>query len=115
MEGSIGQSLISFFNLMFEGLTEAGRIDDALKVYGRVPDKEMKPKTATFEILVKALCKEGDLDRARDLIMEIVRAAVEPLQEFHEYVIDIFKKSDRQELRKKLRKLLKKSLCQHLS
>jgi pentatricopeptide repeat protein len=88
---------ISFFNLMFEGLTEAGRIDDALKVYGRMPDKEIKPNAATFEILVKALCKEGDLDRARDLVRDMARGAVEPPQELRESVINIFKKSDRQE------------------
>jgi pentatricopeptide repeat protein len=88
---------IGFFNRMFEGLTEAGWIDDALKVYGRVPDKEIKPNTATFEILVKALCKEGDLDRARDLVMDMVRGGVVPSQEFRDSVVDIFKKSDRQE------------------
>ena len=88
---------IGFFNRMFEGLTEAGRIDDALKVYGRMPDKEIKPNTATFEILVKALCKEGDLDRARDLVMDMARGGVVPPQEFRESVVDIFKKFDRQE------------------
>jgi hypothetical protein len=29
-----------------------------------MPDKDIKPNTTTFGILVKALCKEGNLDRA---------------------------------------------------
>ncbi|KAL6640956.1 hypothetical protein ACP70R_019137 [Stipagrostis hirtigluma subsp. patula] len=88
---------IGFFNRMFEGLTEAGRLDDALKVYGRMPDKEIKPNTTTFEVLVKAFCKEGDLDRARDLVMDMARGGVVPSPEFRESVVDIFKNADRQE------------------
>jgi pentatricopeptide repeat protein len=88
---------ISFFNLMFEGLTEAGRIDDALKVYRRMPDKEIKPNTTTFDILVKALCKEGNLDRARDLVVDMARGSVVPPSEFREHVVDIFKNADRQD------------------
>jgi len=88
---------IGFFNRMFEGLTEAGQIDDALKVYGRMPDKEIKPNTITFEILVKALCKEGNLDQARDLVMDMARNGIVPPPEFRESVVDFFKKADRQE------------------
>ncbi|CAL4963231.1 unnamed protein product [Urochloa decumbens] len=88
---------IGFFNRMFEGLMQAGRVDDALKVYGRMPDKEIKPNAATFEILVKALCEEGDLDQARDLVVDMARRGVMPPQLFRESVVDIFKKSDRQE------------------
>lgn len=88
---------IGFFNRMFSGLTEADRVDDALKVYRRMPDKEIKPNIITFEILVKALCKQGDLDQARDLVMDMARGAVVPSSEFRESVVDIFKKADRQE------------------
>ncbi|CAO2190626.1 unnamed protein product [Urochloa humidicola] len=88
---------IGFFNRMFVGLTEAGRVADALKVYGRMPDKEIKPNAKTFEILVKAVCKEGDLDQARDLVMDMARRGVVPPQLFRDCVVDIFKKSDRQE------------------
>jgi pentatricopeptide repeat protein len=86
---------IGFFNYMFEGLTEAGRIDDALKVYGRMPDKEIKPNTTTFVILVKALCKEGNLDQARGLVMDMTRGGIVPPPEFRESVADFFKKADR--------------------
>lgn len=86
---------IGFFNRMFEGLTEAGRIDDALKVYGRMPDKEIKPNTTTFEILVKALCKERELDRTRDLVRDMSRGGVVAPPEFREFVSEIFKNADR--------------------
>jgi pentatricopeptide repeat protein len=88
---------IGFFNRMFEGLTEAGRIDDALKVYGRMPDKEIKPNMTTFEILIKALCKEGDLDQARGLVMDMARGSIVPPPEFRESVVNFFKKAGRQE------------------
>jgi pentatricopeptide repeat protein len=45
-------------------------VEDALKVYARLPDKEIKPNATTFEILVKALCKEGKLVQARDLVVQ---------------------------------------------
>uniref|UniRef100_A0A0E0IUG0 Pentacotripeptide-repeat region of PRORP domain-containing protein n=2 Tax=Oryza nivara TaxID=4536 RepID=A0A0E0IUG0_ORYNI len=88
---------IGFFNRMFEGLTEAGRMDDALKVYGRMPDKEIKPNTTTFETLVNALCKEGDLDKARELVSDMAKGGVTPPPEFRDSVIDIFKNAGRQE------------------
>ncbi|VAH53453.1 unnamed protein product [Triticum turgidum subsp. durum] len=88
---------IAFFDRMFQGLTVAGRIDDALKVYGRMPDKEIKPSTATFEILVKASCKEGELDRARDLVRDMARGGVVAPPEFRECIVEIFKTADRQE------------------
>lgn len=88
---------IGFFNRMFEGLTEAGRIDDALKVYGRMPDKEIKPNMTTFEILVKALCKEEDLDQARGLVMDMARGGIVPPQGFRESVVNFFKEAGRQE------------------
>ncbi|KAI5010111.1 hypothetical protein ZWY2020_012248 [Hordeum vulgare] len=88
---------IAFFNRMFQGLTEAGRIDDALKVYGRMSDKEIKPSTGTFEILVKASCKEGELDRARDLVRDMARGGVAAPPEFRECIVEIFRTADRQE------------------
>ncbi|GJN22917.1 hypothetical protein PR202_gb10526 [Eleusine coracana subsp. coracana] len=87
---------IGFFNRMLQGLTEAGRIGDALNVYGRMPDKEIKPNTTTFDILVKALCKERYLDRARDLVRDMARAGVvDP--ELREYITETFKNANRQE------------------
>jgi pentatricopeptide repeat protein len=47
---------IGFFKRMFEGLTEAGRIDDALKVYGRMTDKEIPPP---FVYLLKPYARKG--------------------------------------------------------
>ncbi|XP_047065217.1 pentatricopeptide repeat-containing protein At1g10270-like [Lolium rigidum] len=88
---------IGFFNRMFQGLSEAGRVDDALKVYGRMPDKEIKPNTTTFEILVKALCKEGELDRALELVRDMARSGVVAPPEFRETVGEIFKNADRHE------------------
>jgi pentatricopeptide repeat protein len=88
---------IAFFNRMFEGLTEGGRIEDALKVYGRMSDKEIKPSATTFEILVKAACKEGELDKARDLVRDMARGGVVAPDEFREYTVEVFKNADRQE------------------
>jgi pentatricopeptide repeat protein len=56
---------IGFFNRVFEGLTEAGRIDDALKVYGRMPDKEIKPNTTTFENACQSLMQRRELGSSK--------------------------------------------------
>jgi pentatricopeptide repeat protein len=89
---------IGFFNRMFQGLSEAGRIDDALKVYGRMHDKEIKPNKTTFEILVNTLCKEGELDKALDLVRDMARGGVvAPPTEFCEQIVEIFRNADRQE------------------
>lgn len=88
---------IGFFNRMFGGLSEAGRIDDALKVYGRMSDKEIKSNTTTFEILVNALCKTGELDRALDLVRDMARGGVVAPPEFRESVGEIFKNADQDE------------------
>ncbi|WVZ77269.1 hypothetical protein U9M48_025156 [Paspalum notatum var. saurae] len=62
-----------------------------------MPGKEIKPNTTTLEILVKALCKQGDMDQARDLLMDMARGGVVPPSGFRESVVDIFKKADREE------------------
>ncbi|KAG8085315.1 hypothetical protein GUJ93_ZPchr0010g7424 [Zizania palustris] len=72
-------------------------MDDALEVYGRMSEKEIKPNTTTFDILVNALCKQGNLDRARDMVSDMASGGVASPPEFRESVIDIFKKAGRQE------------------
>lgn len=62
-----------FFNMVFDGLLQNGRIEEAGDILLRMGDREVKPDAMTYELVIMVLCKEGKLDRSRDLLSDMMR------------------------------------------
>lgn len=62
-----------FFNMVFDGLLKNGRIEEAADILLRMGDRDVKPDTTTYELVITALCIEGRLDRSRDLLSDMIK------------------------------------------
>ncbi|KAL5707703.1 hypothetical protein ACHQM5_018572 [Ranunculus cassubicifolius] len=61
-----------FYNMVFGGLIDDGRVDDASNCIEKLGEKEVKPDPTSYELVILALLKESKLDRTRDLLSQMV-------------------------------------------
>jgi len=96
---------LRLYNKTFDGLVKARYIPQAMEIFYKMREKEMKPElkpdlkprpdSFTFETLIGGLCKEGDLDRARDLLEEMLRRSLPLSSQFRQFVTETFAEAGR--------------------
>ncbi|XP_077249725.1 glutamine-rich protein 23 [Tasmannia lanceolata] len=96
MVGEAGlKAEVGFYNKVFGGLVEKGRVEDAVEVFGRMAEREVKPDSMSYEIVVIGLCKESRLDQGRNLLEEMVNNGLGVSPTLREAVLDAFGKEGR--------------------
>lgn len=86
---------VGFCNKVLDGLVANDRIGEAVEIYGKMAERELKPDLRTYEILVTGLCKEGRLDQSLRLLREMVTNGVVASSTIREVALDAFGKAGR--------------------
>ncbi|KAG0502999.1 hypothetical protein HPP92_003071 [Vanilla planifolia] len=81
------------YNKIFDGLIKDGCLGQAMDIFSKMGERELKPDAVTYEILVAGLCKAGDLDHGRALLEEMVRGGIRASSELCSIVSDTFVKA----------------------
>ncbi|KAK8939127.1 Pentatricopeptide repeat-containing protein [Platanthera zijinensis] len=69
-------TLLELYNKAFDGLVRVGHLGQAMDIFGKLVEREIKRNALSYEILVTGLCKEGDLNRAHSLLEEMVKGGI---------------------------------------
>ncbi|KAL3585310.1 hypothetical protein D5086_012177 [Populus alba] len=61
------------YNMILDGLAEAGKVRDALELLNEMTESGVVPDTVCYNVLIKGFCDMGLLSEARSLQLEISR------------------------------------------
>ncbi|KAG6507201.1 hypothetical protein ZIOFF_032542 [Zingiber officinale] len=86
---------VGVYNMMFHGLVSAGRINQAMEVFGKMWERGIRPNQSSYEVLITAMCNEGNLDRGRELFEQMLRDRINATPEFSAFLLDAFGKAGR--------------------
>lgn len=89
------KAILELYSKTFDGLVKAGRLSQAMDIFGKMGERELKPNALSYEILVTGLCKEGDLDRGRALLEEMSKGGIRASSELRSFVSDTFQLAGR--------------------
>lgn len=64
------------FNTLIASHCNIGRVDDALKMFDRMPELKVKADSATYSTLIRSLCQSGEFGRAEELVDELLEKEV---------------------------------------
>ncbi|KAF4379754.1 hypothetical protein F8388_023771 [Cannabis sativa] len=59
------------FNTLMHKHCQAGNLDEALKVFGKMSELKVLQDSATYSVLIRSLCQRGEYDRAEELFDEL--------------------------------------------
>ncbi|XP_068648172.1 pentatricopeptide repeat-containing protein At1g10270-like [Aristolochia californica] len=84
---------VGFYNKVISGFVERERLQEAQEVLRRMAEKQVKPDLASYDCLIMALCKSGQLDQIRTLLDEMMaKNEVTLSPKLHETVLNAFGK-----------------------
>lgn len=89
------KAAVEICNKMVGEFVKAGCMGQAMEVFRKMGVSGMSPSTATYEILITKLCKEGDFDGGRALFEEMVKCGIPVSIEFRAFVYESFEKAGR--------------------
>ncbi|PKA59276.1 Pentatricopeptide repeat-containing protein [Apostasia shenzhenica] len=92
---SIFRAAVSFCNKVLDELVKIGLLDQATSGISKMVGEGMKPNAASYEIVISALCKEGDLETGRALLEEMVRSGVSATNELRALLSNSFEMTGR--------------------
>ena len=58
---------IVIYNILIDGLCNAGKLIAARELFYSLPAKGLQPNVRTYNIMLKGLCKEGLLEEASEM------------------------------------------------
>ncbi|XP_072978776.1 pentatricopeptide repeat-containing protein At1g02060, chloroplastic [Typha angustifolia] len=64
------------FNTLIAAHCKLGKIDDALQVFNRMTELHVKRDSASYSTMIHGLCDNGDLQRAEELVDELLEKEV---------------------------------------
>ena len=56
---------------MIDGLCKEGKLDDGMKLFSKMSNKNVWPNVVTYSVIVDGICKEGKLDGGMKLFHEM--------------------------------------------
>ena len=59
---------IVIYNILIDGLCNAGKLIAARELFYSLPTKGLKPHVWTYNIMIKGFCKEGLIDEVSELL-----------------------------------------------
>ncbi|KAE9453068.1 hypothetical protein C3L33_15038, partial [Rhododendron williamsianum] len=62
---------IVVYGILINGMCEAGKIEDARKLFSSISTKGLKPNVKIYTALIGGLCKEALLDEAEELFLQM--------------------------------------------
>ena len=60
------------FNTLIDGFCRVGRLEDAVKVFNQIKEKELAPTVITYTTLIKGYYKEHHVDESLEYFKEMV-------------------------------------------
>ncbi|KAL8554052.1 hypothetical protein ACS0TY_002326 [Phlomoides rotata] len=79
-----------YANKWFGYLIARGKASDCLPILSKMTDKEPKPDVSTYDIVIRALIKDGDFDTTSNLLREMMNQGIGTTPSLKEFVLDAF-------------------------
>ena len=57
------------YNILIDGMCKAKKLEDALKHFGSLSSKSLKPDVKTYTTMIGGLCNESILDEVEELFL----------------------------------------------
>ncbi|KAE9453067.1 hypothetical protein C3L33_15039, partial [Rhododendron williamsianum] len=80
------------YGILINGMCEAGKIEDARKLFSSISAKGLKPNVKTYTALIGGLCKEALLDEAEELLLQMEGDGCPPNDVTYNIVVRAFLK-----------------------
>ncbi|KAL0703772.1 hypothetical protein Bca4012_070197 [Brassica carinata] len=82
---------------VFGELIKNGKLIESVEVLTKMGEKEPKPDSSIYDVVVRGLCDGGALDQAKDIIGQMVGYSVGVAPVLREFIIATFEKGERRE------------------
>lgn len=94
----VGLRVIPVFgNRVFDALVKNNKAVESAQILSKMAERDPKPDSSSYEIVIRGLCNEGLLDASRDLLGQMVRYNVGVTPTLHEFVSEAFGKAGRED------------------
>ncbi|GAB2229805.1 hypothetical protein Droror1_Dr00014061 [Drosera rotundifolia] len=84
--------LPAYANKWFGELIPNGKVVECAEILTKMGERETKPDTTTYEIVVKGLCEAGNIDAAKNTISEAMKYGVGVTPTFRKFLQETFSK-----------------------
>lgn len=84
-----------YANKWFSELIENGKVVECVPILTKMAERDPKPDAISYDIVIRGLCKEGNLDASLDLLGQMVRYGVGFAPALKEFVSEVFGKEGR--------------------
>ncbi|XP_050376883.1 pentatricopeptide repeat-containing protein At1g10270 [Argentina anserina] len=85
----------SFGNRVFTELIKNGKVVDCANILKKMGDKDPKPDASCYDVVIRGLCTERELDSSLDLLAEMVRYRVGVPPALKQFVCEVFENAGR--------------------
>ena len=65
-------------NTMIDGIWKEGKLEDGMKLFFEMSNKNVWPNVVTYSVVIDGLCKEGKLDEGMKLFHEMTNKNICP-------------------------------------
>ncbi|KAL0697551.1 LOW QUALITY PROTEIN: hypothetical protein Bca4012_053673 [Brassica carinata] len=86
-----------FGTRVFGELIGNGKVMESVEVLSKMGEKEPKPDTSVYDVVVRGLCDGGALDEAKDVIGQMVGYGVGVAHVLREFILESFEKAGRRD------------------
>lgn len=86
-----------YANKWFSEMIENGKVVECEPILTKMAERDPKPDATSYDIVIRALCGEGDYDTSLNLLQQMIRYGVGVGSVLKEYVLEVFVKVGRKE------------------
>ncbi|KAG9130677.1 hypothetical protein Leryth_018086 [Lithospermum erythrorhizon] len=86
-----------YANKWFSYLVEKGKIAECVPILTKMAEREPKPDVTTYDIVLRALCNQGDFDTALNIVTQMMNYSVGFTAALKEFMLAAFEKEGRRE------------------
>ncbi|KAK3018489.1 hypothetical protein RJ639_003574 [Escallonia herrerae] len=84
-----------YANKWFSKLIEKGMVLDCAAILSKMYERDPKPDTMSYDMVMRGLCQEGNLDTTLNLLEQMLRGGVGVTPTLREYLSEVFGKEGR--------------------
>ncbi|KAK3037745.1 hypothetical protein RJ639_031116 [Escallonia herrerae] len=84
-----------YANKWFSKLIEKGMVLDCAAILSKMYERDPKPDTMSYDMVIRGLCQEGNLDTTLTLLEQMLRGGVGVTPTLREYLPEVFGKEGR--------------------
>lgn len=84
-----------YANRWFSELIEKGKVVDCVPILRKMAERDPKPDAASYDLVIRGLCKEVNLDASLDLVGQMVRCGVGVTPVLGQFLSEVFGKEGR--------------------